>query len=386
MRGISIGPVAIARKTGRRLRSSRLAVPFRPASSGPVRYWQDRTRLAVKGAIAAVVAWVLAKYAAGQPDPYFAPLAALLGVYPTVARSLRESTQYIAGFVLGAALAVPVGMLLGAGTAGIAVIVLAGMLIASWRRLGDQSAQVTFTALFALLLGGHQPLHYVTHRMSEVAIGVITGLVINIAVFPPLQLRPAEYAVRQWGNDVADALDALAAAVTAPGRGGRLWPQHDRQLSSSAEQARAAARHARESLRWNPRASVSQQVPRPDGAVLGALEELTTRTRALARLLLDTTAEGTPSRIPPPFGEQYACLLHMAAAAVRQLADQRGPTPAGQELAALSDCQQHLEHQAACLAGSRDGHVTAHRLSRLSAEIIREIGRPRSDGRTRPIG
>jgi uncharacterized membrane protein YgaE (UPF0421/DUF939 family) len=209
MRGISTGAVALARDTARRVRSSRLAVPFQPASSGPVRYWQDHTRLAVKGAIAAVVAWVLAKYAAGQADPYFAPLAALLGIYPTVARSLRESIQYSAGFVLGAALAVPVGLLLGAGTAGIAVIVLAGMLIASWRRLGDQSAQVTLTALFVLLLGGHQPLHYVTHRMTEVAIGLVTGLVINVAVFPPLQLRPAEHAVGQWGNDIADGLQAL---------------------------------------------------------------------------------------------------------------------------------------------------------------------------------
>jgi ABC-type nitrate/sulfonate/bicarbonate transport system permease component len=120
MSGISAGPVAFARNTVRQAWSSRLAVPFRPASSGPVRYWQDRTRLAVKGALAAAAAWALAKYAAGQPDPYFAPLAALLGVYSTVARSLRESIQYIAGFVLGAALAIPVGMLLGPGTAGIA--------------------------------------------------------------------------------------------------------------------------------------------------------------------------------------------------------------------------------------------------------------------------
>jgi uncharacterized membrane protein YgaE (UPF0421/DUF939 family) len=381
-----MGPVALARNTARRVRSSGLAVPFRPASSGPVRYWQDRTRLAVKGAIAAVVAWVLAKYAAGQADPYFAPLAALLGVYSTVARSLRESIQYIVGFVLGAALAVPVGILLGAGTAGIAVIVVAGMLIASWRRLGDQSAQVTFTALFALLLGGHQPLHYVTHRMSEVVIGVVTGLVINIAVFPPLQLRPAEHAVRQWGDDIADALQVLADAVTAPGRGGRLWPQHDGQLSTSAEQARAAARHARESLRWNPRARVSQEVPRPDGAMLRTLEELTTRTRAVARALLDSGAEGTPPRIPAPFGEEYGRLLRMAADAVRQLAGQRGHALPGQELAALSDSQHHVEHQAACLADHGDGHVTAQRLSRLSAEMIREISVPGSDGRTRPTG
>ena len=375
MHGISISRVATAGKTGRRLRSSKLAVPFRPAYSGPLRYWQDRTRLAVKGTIAAVVAWVLAKYAAGQPDPYFAPLAALLGVYPTVARSLRESIQYIAGFVLGAALAVPVGLLLGPGTAGIAVIVLAGTLIASWRRLGDQSAQVTFTALFVLLLGGHQPLHYITHRMSEVAIGVITGLVINIAAFPPLQLRPAEHAVRQWGNAIADALGALADVTADPDRGDQVWPQHDGQLTSSAEQARSAVQHARESLRWNPRAFVSRRVPRPDSAVLGALEELTTRTRAVARSLLDTTAEGTPPKIPASFGEEYADLLRMAASAVRQLADQRQHTPADQELADLSDRQHHLEHQAACLADRPDGDVTIRRLSRLSAELIREIGR-----------
>jgi uncharacterized membrane protein YccC len=375
MRGIGAGSAALARSTLRRARSSRLATPFRPASSGPVRYWQDRARLAVKGAFAAAAAWVLAKYAAGQPDPYFAPLAALLGVYSTVARSLRESIQYIAGFLLGAALAIPVGMLLGPGTAGIAVIVLAGMLIASWRRLGDQSAQVTFTALFALLLGGHQPLHYVTHRMGEVAIGVVTGLVINIAVFPPLQLRPAEHAVRQWGDDIADALVVLGNAVTDPRRGGQLWPRHDEQLSTSAEQTRAAVRHARESLRWNPRASVSRRVPRPDAAVLDALEELTTRTRAVARSLLDTTAADTPSRIPASFGEEYTRLLLMAADAVRQLADQRGHTSDGPELTALSAAQDHVEHQAACLADRGTEDVTAQRLSRLSADMIREIGR-----------
>jgi uncharacterized membrane protein YccC len=372
VRGIS----SVGSNTARWFRSSRLAAPVRPASSGPIRYWQDHTRLAVKGAIAAVVAWVLAKYAIGQPDPYFAPLAALLGVYPTVARSLRESIQYVAGFVIGAALAVPVGLLLGPGTAGIALIVLAGMLIASWRRLGNQSTQVTFTALFVLLLGGHQPLHYVTHRMSEAAIGVITGLVINIAVFPPLQLRPAEHAVRQWGNDIADALAVLADAVTDPSEGGKHWPRHDDQLVASAQQARGAARHARESLRWNPRASASRRVPRPDAATLGALEDLTARTRAIAHCLIDSTTEHTRPRIPAMFGEQYAGLLGKVADAVRQLADQREHTPSDQELTALCDSQHQVEQQAACLAGHGEGHATAQRLSRLSAEMIRELGAP----------
>ena len=122
-------------------------------------------------------------------------------------------------------------------------------------------------------------------------------------------------------------------------------------------------------------------MPRPDGAVLDALDELTTRTRAVARSLLDTGAEGTPSQIPASFGEEYGRLLRMVADAARQLAGQRGHTLPGQELAALSDRQRHVEHQVASLADSVDGHVTAQRLSRLSAEMIREIGVPGSDGR-----
>jgi uncharacterized membrane protein YgaE (UPF0421/DUF939 family) len=282
--------------------SGRLALPFRPASSGPVRYWQDRSRLAVKAAIAAVAAWVLAKYAAGQPDPYFAPLAALLGIYPTVARSLREGFRYVGGFLLGAALAIPAGMLLGPGVASIAVIVLLGFALGGWRRLGDQSAQVTFTALFALLLGGHQPLHYVTHRMIEAVIGVATGLAVNIAVFPPLQLRPAEHAIGRWGDEISRALEVLGDAAADPHSSGRSWLQHERQLTQAAEQARAAVRSARESLRWNPRASVHQAVPRPDRAVLDSLEELTARTRAIARSLLDyrprTGPPGSRPRVP----------------------------------------------------------------------------------------
>ena len=353
--------------------SWRLVLLFRPASAGPLRYWQDRSRLALKGVIAAVAAWALARYAAGQPDPYFAPLAALLGVYPTVARSLRESVQYVGGFLLGAALAVPVGMLAGPGIPGIAIIVLAGVLLSGWHRLGDQGAQVTFTALFVLLLGGHQPLHYVTHRMIEVAIGVVTGLAVNMAVFPPLQLRPAEHAVRRWAGDIAEALEFLADAATDPRRAAKLWPRHDRQLTMSAEQTRSAVRNARDSLRWNPRARGHQSVPRPDSAVTGSLEKLTAQTRAIALSLLDVRQD-QPPRIPPSFGQAYAGMLRVIAGAVRQLGDQRHPTPSGADLDRASACQNHLEHEAAGLQGNRESRSAAQLLSHLAAEMIGETG------------
>ena len=194
--------------------------------------------MAAKCALAAMAAWALARYAAGQQDPYFAPLAALLGVSPTVARSVREGLQYVAGFVLGAVLSIPVALVLGPSIAGIAVVVLAGVVIGGWRRLGGQSTQVTFTALFVLLIGGYQPLHYLTPRLIDVGIGVVIGLAVNALVFPPLQLRPAEHAVRQWGDDIAAALDDLAGAAAGriPGNG----PGRGMTGSSAGRQSRPA--------------------------------------------------------------------------------------------------------------------------------------------------
>jgi hypothetical protein len=91
-----------------------------------------------------------------------------------------------------------------------------------------------------------------------VGIGVVTGLAVNVLVFPPLQLRPAEHAVRQWGDDVAAALDDLADAAAGQYSPGQSWPRQERRLSGAAEQARVAARNARESLRWNLRAKVER--------------------------------------------------------------------------------------------------------------------------------
>lgn len=64
----------------------------------------------------------------------------------------------------------------------------------------------------------------------------------------------------------------------------------------------------------------------------------------------------------------------MVADAVRQLAAQREHTPSAEELDALSDCQQQAEDQAACPTDGV-GRITAQRLCRLSAEMIRDIRR-----------
>jgi hypothetical protein len=152
----------------------------------------------------------------------------------------------------------------------------------------------------------------------------------------------------------------------------RSWPRHDRQLTAAAEQARSSARHARESLRWNLRAKVERAVPRPDGAVLDSLEELTARTRAVARSLPDIRAADGPGQNRLCFGQDYAVILANLAGPVRQLADLRS-SPPRTTLTAASDCQHQLEQGTAQLPGHSDARRAAQHLARLTSEIISEV-------------
>ena len=106
--------------------------------------------------------------------------------------------------------------------------------------------------------------------------------------------------------------------------------------------------------------------------MLDSLEELTARTRAVARVLLDAAAGDDPPSLPAPFGENYAAMLRTLTGPVRQLADMRSAPPDRDELAAAADCQDHLERQAAQLASHREGNAARH-LAGLSRQLISEL-------------
>jgi 4-amino-4-deoxy-L-arabinose transferase-like glycosyltransferase len=231
-------------------------------------------------------------------------------VYPTVARSFREVLAYVAGFLLGAAVAVPVAIVLGPSIGGIAVVALAGMLVAGWHGLGDQRAQVTF--------------------------------------------------------------NGLATAAASPNSAGSLWPRHDRELTAAAERARAMTRQARESLRWNPRAAVPQSVPRPDGALAETLDVVTARTRAIARSLLYSPERVGPAPFPPSFGEDCAQVLRALADPVRELVDVRTARPQ-QDLTEARSHQRQLGARVEQLSADSDGSDAAPKLVRLTSDMIREL-------------
>ncbi|GAA0581379.1 FUSC family protein [Actinomadura livida] len=343
------------------------------------RYWEERAKLTVKAVVAATVAWLVARHLVGHPDPYFAPLAALLGVYPTVVRSVQESLKYGAGFVIGAALAIPVGRLLGPTTIGIAVVLLVAMMVAGWRRLGDQSPQVAFTALFALLFGGHQAAAYVMPRIADVAVGLTVGLAVNALVFPPLHLRRGEDAVREMRGALADAMGALAENVVDPVEWDSLWGERESRLVGVQRQARYAVEQAESSLRANPRARWWgypvrwRETPGRWAAPgrLNTLENAMSYTRSIGatlRLAMGGDEDDLPA--DTAFRHGYSALLHKLADLMRHLPE----APDEEAFAEAERMQEELERPHLApgtdVAGLWDPVKEMLRLSRLLLDQI----------------
>ncbi len=152
------------------------------------RAWARHPRLGLAGkaAVAAALAWAVARAVPGPAGqyPYYAPLGALLATTTTLAGSARESAQTVAAIVAGAGIALAVDAVAPAELVGIAVVVAAGVLLAGWERLGSARSWVPTAALFVLIIGGRDPVGYVLGYAGLTALGAVVGLAVT-AAFPP---------------------------------------------------------------------------------------------------------------------------------------------------------------------------------------------------------
>lgn len=119
-------------------------VSLQPGMVWPGLVTRQQVFLAAKTAIAAGLAWVAALAADPHSRPYFAPLAVLLVVQPTVYDSLSRAFQRVAGVVVGVSAALTVSHFLAPSAWNIGIIIFAGLLLGWNARLGPQGAvQVT---------------------------------------------------------------------------------------------------------------------------------------------------------------------------------------------------------------------------------------------------
>ncbi len=265
----------------------RLPVGIRAASRTP--FLQ-----VVKSAVAMVIAWLVAGFLVPGELPVFAAIAALLVVQPSVNQSIGRAIERSIGVVVGVVVAYAVALLFGTNSWIVLVAVVISVLLAWALKLTPGSAnQVPISAMLVLAIGASDP-EYAFARIGETIVGAIIGVIVNIALVPPVLTGPARVAVTGLGAEIAATLDRLATALTTPQtaadlHGLLLEARLLRPMEAKADQALTAAR---ESLTLNPRQGRHRAELEHDDELFARLKPLLTRSIGMTRALHDHYDDG----------------------------------------------------------------------------------------------
>ena len=212
-----------------------------------------RVELALKAALAATVAWVLARQVPGaQEYAFYAPFGAVATTYSAVVRSVAEAVRTTAAILLGGAVGVLADVVLGPGAAAIAVVVGLGMLLAGLPWFGDARSYVPIAGMFVLLVGQGEELGYTAAYAGLFLLGAACTVVVS-TVRPALPLERTDRALDALREACVEHLRSLAAVIDPGADEDVDLPDRD-ELSRPLNRARTEVDELRQAARGNRRA------------------------------------------------------------------------------------------------------------------------------------
>ncbi|WP_104181390.1 aromatic acid exporter family protein [Arthrobacter sp. B0490] len=202
--------------------------------------------LAAKAALAAALAWTIALAIPGEASryPYYAPLGALLAIYPTVAGTLKSGLQTVIGLTIGIVLA-HIAVWAGDPNWGtIAFVVGVGVLLAgALRRTAGGGSGIASAGLFVLVIGDEN-LGYSLGYFVQTVVGVGVGLAVSALILPPLHLNDAVGQMSRLRRTAARQLQEMGEALE------ENWVADDPRWSERRDDLTASARNARDALQY----------------------------------------------------------------------------------------------------------------------------------------
>ena len=260
--------------------------------------------LAVQAGVGAALAWWIAHDLIGRPQPFFAPIAALITLASSVGQRARRTVELVVGVAIGIGIGDALILLIGTGPWQIGLVVLLAILVAT--AVGGGTPLVVQSASSAVLvatLTSATGLPWT--RFFDALVGGGVGLVVMTVLLPlnPLSVvrRAADPALRA----LADGLHQVAEALRAGDRDGieevlgRLRSAETAFAAFSAAVAAARENVAFAPARWRARGALAQYV---DGAtqVTYALRNVRVLIRRANTMLGDE--EKVPEVLPPAIG------------------------------------------------------------------------------------
>jgi uncharacterized membrane protein YgaE (UPF0421/DUF939 family) len=271
---------------------------FRSKVFPPVLVSRTQILLATKAAVAAGIAWAVALLADPHSRPYFAPLAVILIVQPTVYDSLSRAFQRVVGVLLGVAAALAVSHFLTPSGWSIGIIVFAGLLLGWSLRLGPQGVvQVPVSALLVFAVGS-ATADYGARRVLETLIGsaiaVLAVLVSPSAPAPERVVSDALTPLRRCRDILTEIGSAIGSAWTL--EQAEDWRREALRLYDATARARRDYEGHQLTARWNARARRQRLVLERADEALRVGDRIAVQTRSITRALVD----GAPAARPMP--------------------------------------------------------------------------------------
>ena len=165
----------------------------------------------LQGTAAATVAWAIANQLGGDHDPFFAPIAAFIGLNAP----LGERGRNVLGLVLGVIVGIVAGeltlLILGGGYGSLALATFAATLVA--RALGGRRimiAQAAVGAILTIAVADGEPGVY---RVLDAFIGAGVALVFSQVLFSPEPVALVRRAETKALAVLAEALELSAGSL-----------------------------------------------------------------------------------------------------------------------------------------------------------------------------
>lgn len=242
----------------------------------------------LQGAIAATVAWRIATLLAVHPEPFFAPVAALVGLNAPFGERGTNTLRLLLGVFVGISTAEVTLLLFGPGYGRLLLTVFVAMAVA--RSLGAARIVLAQAAVSAILALTTSDGEYGLHRLGDAAVGAGVALVFSQVLFSPEPIRLLRRAERTALSAIAEGFARTRSALDSADpvlmqRALDFMRDVRDRLADLERMARQSPRVARHSaVWWVRRGALSLERERASRvAVLG------TSCLVLTRTALDTT-------------------------------------------------------------------------------------------------
>ncbi|MGW7319465.1 aromatic acid exporter family protein [Streptomyces sp. NPDC054854] len=284
---------------------------------------RDDLVLGAKTVVAAMAAWVLARYLLPPAVSTFAPFTALLALRATVYRSVRDCVQYLLAVAAGAVLAATLAAVAGIHGWTFGLLTLLALCVGRIERLGRQGTQVAVVGFFAFSSGQGQ-IGYIGHLAGSVGIGALCGLAAHLVLAPARHARHRQQAVADLYATMSERLNGLADTLESsdPDRE-RLgqWHRDAHLLAAECERIRTGIDAEIENGHMNPRRSIDgadRALTRAREAVAVA-ERGTDHLRSMTRTLHHALDSRELGGLPASFRTRYGSVLRTSASAMAEI-------------------------------------------------------------------